>query len=83
MGNVLKRRLTYIICFFRVGVRLQPGTDSLGQQYLTPVEVVANRGSDIIIVGRGILQSSNRVQAARAFRDAAWAAYQSRANQLQ
>lgn len=66
---------------FTPGVRLQPGTDSLGQQYLTPLEVVANRGSDIIIVGRGILQSNNRVQAARAFRDAAWGAYQSRANQ--
>jgi len=60
------------------GVKLQPGTDSLGQRYLTPQEIIHNRGSDVIIVGRGITESANRITTARAFRDAGWAAYVAR-----
>ena len=54
---------------------MKPGKDAMGQHYLTPDEVIKNRGCDVIIVGRGITDSANRLQEATAFRNAGWAAY--------
>ncbi|MBN3323957.1 UMPS synthase, partial [Atractosteus spatula] len=57
------------------GVQMQSGGDALGQQYLNPEEVLFKRGSDIIIVGRGILLAPDRGKAAEDYRTAGWAAY--------
>jgi uridine monophosphate synthetase len=58
------------------GVQLAEGKDSLGQQYITPQQAIIKNGSDIIIVGRGILGSNLPVNAAKEYREAGWQAYQ-------
>ncbi|KAK3543155.1 hypothetical protein QTP70_011938 [Hemibagrus guttatus] len=52
--------------------------DELGQQYTTPEQVIRLKGSDIIIVGRGILSASDRRKEAEKYRKAGWEAYLSR-----
>ena len=48
--------------------------DSKGQQYCSPAEAVLERGADIIIVGRGLIKSSDVVATAEYFRTEGWAA---------
>lgn len=57
------------------GVHMHAEGDNLGQQYLSPEDVIHKKGSDIIIVGRGILMASNKVDAAKMYRKAGWEAY--------
>lgn len=55
--------------------------DVLGQQYTTPEEVIYSKGSDIIIVGRGVLEASDRLKAAELYRMSGWDAYRRRVGQ--
>jgi len=57
------------------GVSMEAAGDKLGQQYLTPQEVIFRRQSDVIIVGRGILQAPDPVHAAMMYRKAGYDAY--------
>ncbi|MFA6098967.1 MAG: orotidine-5'-phosphate decarboxylase [Patescibacteria group bacterium] len=56
------------------GVKIGGGDDALKQQYTTPSEVIA-AGSDIIIVGRGIYESSDPQKIGQLYRQAGWEAY--------
>jgi len=57
------------------GVQLATGRDSLGQQYITPEKAIIENKTDVIIVGRGILQSNNPVSTAKQYREIGWKAY--------
>jgi len=54
---------------FTPGVNLSQKGDNLGQQYNTPQYVVEKKGTDCIIVGRGIYKSKDPAQAAKLYRD--------------
>ncbi len=60
------------------GVQLVEGTDAFGQQYLTPEKVINELQSDIIIVGRGILQAQDPLVQAQQYKKAGWDAYKRR-----
>lgn len=57
------------------GVSLASKGDLLGQQYNTPEAVLGERGSDVIIVGRAVIQAGDPCSEAKRFREAAMQAF--------
>jgi len=60
------------------GVKIAKNTDSFGQQYNTPASVIGEKGTDVIIVGRGIYEADDPVAAAKEYRKQGWKAYKNR-----
>ncbi|TAQ83380.1 hypothetical protein B7494_g8297 [Chlorociboria aeruginascens] len=52
--------------------------DGKGQQYNTPQKLVGLMGSDVIIVGRGIIKAVDPVYEAERYRENAWKVYEER-----
>jgi orotidine-5'-phosphate decarboxylase len=73
IGFIGQRRLGDKLVF-TPGVQFVEKSDSLGQQYKTPEEAVAN-GADVIIVGRGIYANANPAAEARRYQEAGYQAY--------
>lgn len=77
IGFISQERLTDDPQFihFTPGIKLEAGSDSLGQQYNTPQHAILHNGTDIIIVGRGIFEAQRPATEAEIYRKAGWEAY--------
>lgn len=78
MGFVCQKKLCQknpAWIYLTPGVQLNPGKDSLGQQYITPELAIMENHIDVIIVGRGIVHASKPLEAAKEYRKRAWDAY--------
>lgn len=65
------------VVYMTPGVHLHiEGEDD--QRYRTPSQAITDQSCDMVIVGRGIYKAPNPEEAARSYRDEAWAAYQGR-----
>lgn len=56
------------------GIKFRGTSDSLGQGYITP-EQAMQQGSDVLIVGRGILNATDKQAEARLYREEGWKHY--------
>lgn len=52
--------------------------DGMGQQYNTPAKLIGLCGTDVVIVGRGIIKAGDPKSEAERYRVKAWKAYQDR-----
>lgn len=68
--------LSLLTCVILTGVKLSENTDQYSQTYTTPEQAIKEKGSDVIIVGRGIMESEDPVNTAIAYKNAAYKAYQ-------
>lgn len=62
---------------FTPGIRVASSGDLHGQQYSSP-ESCVSQGTDVIIVGRGIISAENPREAAKQYQLLGWTAYLSR-----
>jgi len=74
MGFIAQEKLTHDkdLITMTPGVNLASDTDQLGQKYHSPQAVIAEKKSDIIIVGRGIYAAENPKKIAQEYQRQAW-----------
>ena len=57
------------------GIQMAEGGDAHGQRYVTPQKAIIENQTDIIIVGRGILNAENKKKETTKYRQTGWEAY--------
>lgn len=77
MGFICQQRLVEDPRFihFTPGIHLVKTGDRLGQHYTSPEEAILTKGTDVIIVGRGILEAENPLEEAQKHQKIGWQAY--------
>lgn len=75
IGFICQKKLDPRFIHMTPGIQLKEGKDALGQQYLTP-EIAIAKGTDVIIVGRGIYGAKDPKIEAHIYRTRAWKAYE-------
>lgn len=77
IGFIAMERLTPdpTLIHFTPGVHIASERDTLGQQYVSPEKAILERDTDIIIVGRGIYEADDPLNAAKNYRKVGWEAY--------
>lgn len=77
IGFIAQRRLVSEPYFVHMtpGVNISASGDDLRQQYNHPDFAIGTQGSDVIIVGRGILQAQDPAEAAKLYQETGWNAY--------
>lgn len=80
VGLVAQERCVYDPGFliFTPGINMKMTNDSLAQRYSSPEHMVGQRGTDIMIVGRGIYEAKNPSDMAKQYRESGWQAYLAR-----
>ncbi len=80
MGFIAQEKLSHDedLITMTPGVNMVKKGDDLGQNYHTPQQVIQEKGSDIVIVGRGIYASDDPKSAALSYQQAAWSALEAR-----
>lgn len=67
VGFICQEKLCDNFFHFTPGVQLNVKKDNYGQQYNTPEYLVNKKNIDFLIIGRGIYQSENKVEAAKKY----------------
>lgn len=80
MGFISLGKITPLPHFIHMtpGIQLISKGDDLKQQYVTPVQAIYERQTDVIIVGRGIYQADDPLMMTKHYREAGWQAYLAR-----
>lgn len=60
------------------GVHLTRSGDEAGQQYKTPEHVIGEKGADLAVVGRGVVQAKDQLVAVKEYQKVLWSAYEKR-----
>jgi uridine monophosphate synthetase len=83
VGFITQHALSSDDCWINLtpGIKLETGTDALGQQYNTPETAILENGTDVIIVGRGIIAANDPLAEAKIYRARGFDAYRQRCAQ--
>jgi len=81
IGFITQNKLTKEPNFVNMtpGINLDENRGAFRQQYRTPREAILESGTDVIIVGSGIVKSDDPAAEAKRYKKAGWSAYEERA----